>query len=520
MNSSLNLPNPQPDLSADTIKSNGSQRIFWAALILGVGLRLLAAIWGDIGPGGDGTQRLTLAVKWAAHPQWEGLSGVWPPFHWYFLGSLIRLWHEPIVLAKGVNFLCGIGAIFVLRQATRPLFGALVSSVCALLLAIFWTHIWLTTSYWVELPYLFLVFLSVHYSMRVLSATQDNAQKVQPKDAFLASVFLALAMLLRHEGLILFGLFFLWYVLNIRRAPLILTFAILPMCVGAMHFIEPWLHGHSYFEFASYVKDAKASENLVQGFTLIDCLKQWILIPTTVPSLLVVLPGLYGLWIKRRLIRYDLFSWMFIAQVLFYLTMTFASGWRPQLRYVMLYFVNLLPYTALVWVQWMQKFKARPVLAVLVSFTIAAQSVGWWFGRNDRRPWGWLPIQIPSASQIALDKWIWKTKDENKSNLRIVAVTPASLSESWSLGHSILVDNISPDELSPVEAYVPEVPIILQGHLPPTVTNADVILIDPNALFYSKFQHGLKESGLQWETEIISPHITAFVKSHPKGKNL
>ncbi len=140
------------ELDDDKTRAGMAKQIFLAAIVIGVLLRLVAVIWGDIGPGGDGAVRLSNAISWANHPKWQGLSGVWPPVHWYFLGSLIRLWNEPILLAKLVNLICGVGAVIALGAAVRPVFGNLVASVCALLLAIFWTHIWLTTAYWVELP--------------------------------------------------------------------------------------------------------------------------------------------------------------------------------------------------------------------------------------------------------------------------------------------------------------------------------------------------------------------------------
>ncbi|HEY6331597.1 MAG TPA: hypothetical protein VI756_19890, partial [Blastocatellia bacterium] len=147
-------------------RTRAATSIFIAALAIGLGLRLISVIWGDISPGGDGTERLSLAINWAMHPYWQGLSGVWPPVHWYFLGSLIRLWDDPIVLAKLVNLACGMGAVIAFRTAVRSNLGDKTASICSLLLAIFWTHIWLTSAYWVELPFILLVILAVHFSYK------------------------------------------------------------------------------------------------------------------------------------------------------------------------------------------------------------------------------------------------------------------------------------------------------------------------------------------------------------------
>lgn len=508
---SLNLLRPESNLSSESGNGKTSQRIFAAALTIGILLRLLIAFVGDIGPGGDGVQRLWLATDWARNPRWQGLSGVWPPTHWYFLGSLIRLWNEPIFWAKTVNFLCGAGSIIVFRAAVRTVFGDLIASVAALILAIFWTHIWLTTAYWVELPYILLVFLSVHFATRGLSFSQTNfSENVKPRDAFLSGAFLAIAMLLRHEGLVLFALFGLWHLMNVRRFPVILAFALLPLCVSLVHFVEPALKGQSYFQTAAIVKSMKADENVIQGFTLIDCLKQWITMPAVVPSLFVVLPGLYGLWKARRLIRYDLFSWIFISHVGLFMVMTFTSDWRPQLRYIMLYFVNMLPYAALAWVQIMQRFPKRPVLTTLAVSTILLQSFGWWVGRNERRPLGWLPLQVKSASQIALDSWL-PTLIPATGHAKVVSLAPGNLEDPWSLVHSTLVNNVDQRRLTTLEIYMPEEADILKGNLPTRITEADAILIDPAAIYYKTIVNSLHKVQSKRQQIKVNQHIIAYV---------
>jgi hypothetical protein len=62
----------------------------FAAILVGGLLRLISVIASDPFPG-DGVSRLILAYQWAQHPDWQGLTAVWMPLHWYFLGLLIRL---------------------------------------------------------------------------------------------------------------------------------------------------------------------------------------------------------------------------------------------------------------------------------------------------------------------------------------------------------------------------------------------------------------------------------------------
>ena len=486
-----------------------SSKIFLAAVVIGFLLRLIAVIWGDIDPGGDGVGRMVASVGWAEHPSWQGLTGIWPFLHFYFLGSLIRIWDQPIVLAKLVNLAFGMGAIFALRSAVRPIFGEMVASLSALLLAIYWTHIWLTSSYWVEIPYLLLIFLAARHAFK----TRETADW---KSALLSGVFLSLAILLRHEAMLLLGVFLIWYGLNVKNRKAVLLFAAVPALAAAWNFIEPWLKGHSYFEYAAAVAQMKAGESLAQGITIRDSVIQWVMMPAAVPSLLVVIAGLWGLWKARRIVSRDLFAWMFIAQVGLALFMTFAFGWRPQLRYLLLYFVNLLPYTALVWEQLMRRFPARKVLVALVASTMLLQSAAWWSGRNGMRSMGWLPLRVITSSQKALDDWI---EANDQTQARIVTIVGAgSFTEPWSIEHSYLVNHIAPRSVHSQEINVGYEKEILNGDLPPSVYAADMVLLDPQAAFYPKVLAALRAKEPGTTVEQIHPNI-AVLASRQRRQN-
>jgi hypothetical protein len=413
---------------------------------------------------------------------------------------LIRLWNRPVVLAKLVNLVFGVGSIVVIRRAVRPLYGEMAGSICALLLAIFWTHIWLTSSYWVEPSYLFFVLLAVFQAQRA-------AESGRWTGALGCGAVLALAILLRHEGLLLLVMFSLWVALRTRKASLVVAFAAIPVCLGAWYFIEPLTQGHSYLEYANFVKSAKAGENLVQGFTLKDCLVQWVLMPAAIPSLLIVLPGLYALWRARRKAALDLFAWMFIGQVLFYLYMTLTSAWRPQLRYVMLYFANLLPYAAIAWDRLGARFQPRYLVFGLALAAMLLQGTAWRVGRNEGRSFGWLPIEIKTSSQKTLDDWLLSQYIAAKSPINILGVSPGPSSDSWSLHHSEVVDGTYGGLIRSRTLYVPEVPEVLQGRLPEEAMEADLILIYPGAVFYPVVLDALNARGVDVTVRLIHPDI-------------
>ncbi|HYL98101.1 MAG TPA: hypothetical protein VEZ90_04040 [Blastocatellia bacterium] len=483
-------------------RSSQAIRVFALALAVGAAFRILAVIIGDIGPGGDGAERLALAISWSQHPYWRGLSGVWPYAHWYFLGSLIRIVGNPVLLAKGINLACGVGALVAIRRAARPAFGELAATVASLLLAIFWTHIWLTSAYWVELPFVLFVLLAVSFAMQTLK-TLDR------RNALAAGTFLMLALLLRHEGIILAALFLAWAAIKIRRFRVVAYMLAFPALLLAWYFIEPVLHGHSYFEYANFVRQAKAGENLVQGFTLKDCLIQWVLMPAGVPSLLVVIPGFYALWKHRRTAVTELFAWMFASQVLFYFAMTLMYGWRPQLRYIMLYFFNLLPYAAVGWLDLIGKLKIRfaCALPVLLLLTIGMQSIAWWVGRNNRREFGWLPVEIRTSSQKALDQWFEGLSKQATRPLSVLAVLPGPVDDPWSLSHSVIAGYPGNDLVQTRNLYMPEVSGALAGQLPDYTYQANLILIYRHSVFYKTVIEALQSHGRRFSVKDINPDI-------------
>lgn len=503
--SSSSISGSPPVIDAPAAVASSST-IYSVALALGLALRLVAVFYGDIGPGGDGTERLALAISWARHPAWTGLSGVWPHAHWYFLGALIRLWNNPVLLARLVNLIFGFASIVVIRRAVRPQYGEMAGSISALLLAIFWTHIWLTSSYWVEPSYLLFVLLAVSQAQRAVESLRWTS-------ALTCGAFLALAILLRHEGLLLLVMFSSWFALRTRKASLVAAFAVIPVCLAAWYFIEPLLQGHSYLEYANFVRSAKAGENLIQGFALKDCLVQWVLMPAAIPSLLIVVPALCALWQARRKAALDLFAWMFLGQVLFYLFMTLTSEWRPQLRYIMLYFINLLPYAAIGWHRLAQRFQPRYLVYGLAGAAMLLQGCAWYVGRNERRSLGWLPIEIRTSSQKSLDDWLLSEDLAAKGQVNILGVSPGPSSDSWSLHHSEVVDGTSGGLIRSRTLYVPEVPEVLQGRLPQDAMEADLILIYPGAVFYPAFLDGLSARGLDVTVRLIHPDIAVLTLS-------
>jgi len=486
-----------------------ARQVLVGALVGGLVLRMIAIIWGDLDPGGDGLQRLWNTVEWAAHPRWIGLSGVWPPLHNYLLGGLIWVWKEPVWLARGLNLLMGMTSLLVLRAAIRPRHGDLVASVAMLLLAFNWTHIWLTSSYWVEPPYLLLVFGALYFA-------EEARAGGRARDAWATGLCLALAVLLRHEGVLLIALFAGWFSWHVRPWRQGLQMMVLPVIACCWQWVEPWWMGGSYFDFVETYRYLKSSENRVHGFALGDRLEQLLLMPAVVPSLLVVIPGFLGLWADRKRWRDDLFGWLFATHLLFMLWMTFQSGWRPQLRYVLLYFVLLFPAAALTWVRWAQRGKKPYVLLCLLILMVGIQASGWYVGRNERRPWGWLPLRIRTEAQISLDDWVRERRDRlakwpGAEPVEIVHIVTGALEQPWRLPHSLLLGGVYLPAAQVREYNLAYQPQILAGTLPPDLLKADLVVLDTRMGGASSLIAELTNQVKEARIEKIHPHVTILL---------
>ena len=362
------------------------------------------------------------------------------------------------------------------------------------------------------MPYLLFVFLAVNYAEKTRVTRKW-------KHAVACGLFLALAILLRNEGLLLFGLFALWYFLEVRNPRIIAAFVIIPGLLSAWYFIEPALHGGSYFEYATFVSKFKEISNQLLNISTKEALYQWVIMLVAAPTLIVVLPGLWGLWENRRRARSDLFAWMFVAQAGFYFLLTLTSAWRPQLRYLMLQFVNLFPYAALIWLKIMRRYSFRYVLAAMLALMISMQSVAWWVGRNNRLPGGWLPLQVITSPQKIVDEWV-RRNAFHQPPMKVVSIVPGPLAERWTLEHAFVINRLRSDQSSLNEFDVHVQPEILKGILPKQIENADVILIDSQAVFYSTVISSIKRLNPDVPVRRMHAHIDALLLSERSRTDL
>ncbi len=191
-----------------------------------------------------------------------------------------------------------------------------------------------------EGPYTFFLFLSLRC---VVGAARD-AGKARGGQALAAGFAMALALLLRHEGKLVWLIVLLWLLRAAGRGAA-LRYAVPSFLVLAWQLVEPSLRGDGFTHDVQVVTGMKLAELELHGSRL-EALRRWVVMPAASPSVIVVLLGLGGLWMSRREWRHDLWAWLFAVQSAVYLALTIYPGWQPYLRYLFLYFVCLLPHAA------------------------------------------------------------------------------------------------------------------------------------------------------------------------------
>ncbi|HKQ59406.1 MAG TPA: glycosyltransferase family 39 protein [Candidatus Eisenbacteria bacterium] len=372
-------------------------RWLWIALAAGTALRLLAA-WISAPVPGDDVGRLATAVRWAEAPRWLGLAGLWPPFHTYLLGGLIRLVGDPSLAARALGFVTTTLALPVFYLAVRELYGDVRRAALAtLLLALYWVHVSMAGSAYAEAPYALALFAAMLFAAR--SARRPEGKT---REALFAGLAMAVALMLRHEAKLVWLVVLVWLWREAGRGAA-WRYSLPSLATLIVQLVDPGGTGRGFLEDARIVAGMKLAEVTLHGSRL-EALSRWIVMPAGSPSPIVVGLGLAGLWMSRRALTSDLWAWLFAIQSAVFLALTIYPGWQPYLRYLFLYVVCLLPHAALALDSVARR---RPSLAVaLVALAVLIQAVAWSKGRNEDRPLGWLPVYRPAPQQVVLDRWV------------------------------------------------------------------------------------------------------------------
>lgn len=101
----------------------------------------------------DDFGRTIAAANWARHPAiiWQGL---WLPYHYYLIGSALRLVWELTMVPRMLTILLGAVSIVLMYRLAFQLYERrIVGLVAALLLTVNPAHLWLSSAPLTEIPY-------------------------------------------------------------------------------------------------------------------------------------------------------------------------------------------------------------------------------------------------------------------------------------------------------------------------------------------------------------------------------
>ncbi len=396
---------PDHPLAPATVEAGGL-RWLWPGLVLGAALRLMSALLSDPTPGDD-VGRLVAACRWSEHPEWLGLSGIWPPLPTYLLGALMRIGGEPQAWARMLGWVTTTAALPLFFLAIRDLYGdARRAGLATLLLALYYVHIWMAGTAYTEAPYTCVLFASLLCVIRAVRRTGTARAWL----LFAGGLALALAMLFRHEARLVGLVVLIWLFREAGRGAA-LRYAIPSLVLLAWDLVDPSRRGAGFADDARVVAGMKLAEVTLHGSRL-EALRRWVIMPAGSPSAVVVLLGLAGLWMSRRGWRRDLWAWLFAVQTAVFLALTIYPGWQPYLRYLFLYLVCLLPHAALALAAIARRSRRAAVALLLTAMMI--QGVAWSRGRNEDRPLGWLPVYRAAAQQAVLDGWVKRHPTEDR----------------------------------------------------------------------------------------------------------
>jgi len=464
--------------------SRAATRWLLLVVLLAGGLRLLPVLFSSVARG-DGLTRMLFAWEFAKEPTWQGLTGIWLPVHWYALGTLVRIWPDPLTLSKILGWVFGTGTVALLFVTVRRLYGTAAAGWAGILMSLYWFHVWLTPTNFVDLYVFFFQVLAVYGAIR---AGELRGQTGLWRFAALAGVGAGITVLLRHEFKLSLGLFAAWLFFAAGwRA--FLVFSLVGGLPVLAQFAEYIGTGRGIFADAETASRMKAYESSFMGTGRMDGLFRWGKLTAGSPTLFVAVPGLYGLWLKRRVLLRDPMVLLMVILTGFHLVLTIFKGWQPQGRYLMHYYFPLLVYAGVAYSHWLannRKWLVAGLLALLVL-----NQAGAWFIRNDRQVAGVLPIQMDSREQRAVNEFY-------KSVPRSARFADFTNAEDWSLRVTLAKLNRWDDfDQHIFRAQDEQEQILREGFGKYDISKVNYVLLRPGSKMHEAVERGFPQINLK-----------------------
>ena len=474
----------------------------WLTVVILAGLvRLIPVLFSTVARG-DGLTRTLYAWQFSQHPHWQGLTGVWLPLHWYCFGSLLMIWNNPLGLAKVLGWLTGTGTVALYFSLVRRIHGTQAALWGGVLMSLYWFHIWLTPTNFVDIYVLFLYVAAIYFSVRTQQSGQLKSRLVF---ACCAGVCVGITILLRHEAKLAAAAIAVWMlvVVNWRSA---IAFCVVTGVPVLAQFVEYRSQGKGLlgdFAKASELQQAAAA---FSGSGAVQGLLRWVKLTAGSPTLFVFIPGLMAMWWKRREAIRDPLALFFVLFTCFYLFLTITKGWSPQGRYLMLYFFGLFGYAGVVYSRLAASGRHLALAALLVLYV--GNQAGAWYIRNDKQVLGALPIQLDSREQRAVNGF-YDTLPRPTSEV-FVDLTEA---EWWSFRVTLAERNEWDQFDKHIFRAVEEQQLLIErGFADFDPSRATILLVRPQSKMYFAMQNYFPQLHLQMLKQVGNVGIFRITK--------
>ncbi|KPJ61454.1 MAG: hypothetical protein AMJ46_01855 [Latescibacteria bacterium DG_63] len=365
-------------------------------LLLTACVRLLICVV-TINEPGDADARLVAAAEWALQPHLI-YSGIWLPFHYYAMGTLMFVIGDPLTAGKVLSFVTGTLTIIPFFFLTELLFDRRTAVVAGVFLAIYGNHVALSATTLAEAPFGLLSVWAIYHFFRGMSV--DRNQKTH----FTWSAFLlALAGGFRQEAWQLTGILSILLFFSRMTRKFAIPFALLGLSTFFLWTLGNTLanKGVSYSLLA--IARLKQIQALYFGRGVLHNLVKWVWIFVRSPGPIISLFALLGLHSAAKSRNRSAILALIAALLLgpFVILSVVRPEWIPVHRYTFLFGILILPFAARAL---LNIWKNRPSLVALVVLvviaSIASQVTA--FGRHSRLH---LPFRDYHATDI--DTWKW-----------------------------------------------------------------------------------------------------------------
>ncbi|HWW13941.1 MAG TPA: glycosyltransferase family 39 protein [Candidatus Dormibacteraeota bacterium] len=190
----------------------------YGLFVLGAVLRVLSLSFSK-NTGGDALQRAALTARWLQHPTSQLIFGVYPPGHFWLIGTLALLVPDVTMAGRLLSLLLGIASLFFVWKLACLLYGNAAGIFSLAVFTLYSMHIAYSTTSSSEVPCVFFLLFGLFFFFSYFNETSPPAWYLG-----VSGIALSVAGSIRYEAWVIFGALvlifpWLWIWSPIRRGP-------------------------------------------------------------------------------------------------------------------------------------------------------------------------------------------------------------------------------------------------------------------------------------------------------------